>query len=128
MSTLADEYQTHYVDSLTYTDEQLEAYYAENAATLDSYDFRYCFISGTVESSAGADSEEAEPSEDAKAAAMADAKAKADALIARVKAGEEFNKAAMDYVSEPDSYADSEYNRLPGSWEAKSPPTPTAAG
>jgi len=114
MSTLADEYQTHYTDSLSYTDADLVSYYNENSTTLDTYDYRYCFISGVAASATDASGNAVEPTEDEEAAAMALAKSKADEMIARYQAGEEFNALAVEYVSEASaaSYSDPGYNHL----------------
>ncbi len=111
-STLAGEYQTYYTDSLSYTDEDLEAYYKENAAALDTYDYRYCYISGTAESTTDASGNTVEPTEEEETAAMEAAKAQADELIARYQAGEEFNALAAEYLSAPESYSDTEYNHM----------------
>lgn len=114
MSTLASEYQKHYTDSLTYTDDQLESYYKDNAAALDTYDYRYCFISGTPETATDADGNQVTPTDEETAAAMNAAKSKADEMIKRYQAGEDFNKLAAQYVAadSAESYSDPEYNHV----------------
>lgn len=114
MSTLASEYQTYYTDSLTYTDEQLNDYYQQNSADLDTYDFRYCFISGTAASTTDADGNTVDPTDEEKAAALADAKSKADEMVEKYRAGGEFNALAAEYVDEStaSSYSDPEYNHV----------------
>lgn len=113
-STLASEYQTYYTDSLPYTDTDLETYYKDHTSELDTYDFRYCLISGTAESTTDADGNTVEPTDEEKAAAMAAAKAKADEMVARYQAGEEFNALSAEYVDadSAESFADPEYNHV----------------
>lgn len=114
MSTLAGEYQTYYTDSLTYTDTQLNDYYTQNAANLDTYDFRYCFISGAAESTTDANGNAVDPTDAEKTAALADAKAKADEMVEKYRAGGEFNALAAEYVGESSAagYSDPEYNHM----------------
>lgn len=113
-STLASEYQTYYTDSLSYTDADLETYYQDHASELDTYDFRYCLISGTAESTTDADGNTVEPTDEEKTAAMDAAKAKADEMVARYQAGAEFNALAAEYVDadSAESFADPEYNHV----------------
>lgn len=100
MSVLASEFQAKYQDSVEISDEAIDAYYAENKDSLDSFDYNYAFISGTAASTTDEDGNTVAATDEEKAAAMAAAKAKADALIAAVQAGEDFDAIAKDYVSE----------------------------
>lgn len=111
-SILADEYAKHKTDQYTYTDDQLNTYYTENAATLDSYEYRYCYINYETEQKTDADGNKVDPTDEEISAAMDVASGKADAMIAKVKAGTAFNTAAAAEVSSDSasSYADPEYN------------------
>lgn len=111
-SILAEEYQQHKTDSFTYDQAKLDEYYAENAADLDSYDYRYCYINLVTEEKTDEEGNAVEPTEEETAAAMAEAKTKADEMIAKVQAGTAFNEAAKDYLDETSaaSYDDPEYN------------------
>lgn len=115
-SILANEYAAEKQSGFTYTDQELEEYYNEDKASLDTYDYRYCFISGQAESTTDEDGNTADPTEEETAAAMADAKAKADSIIDAVQSGTAFNEAAAENLdadtAEP--YADAEYNHATG--------------
>ena len=101
---LVSSYQTAYSDKQEVTDEDLETYYEENAASLDSYDYRYIVIDGSAESTTDEDGNTVEPTEEETEAAMAAAKEKADEFAAAVEAAEDksaaFAELAPDYVSE----------------------------
>jgi len=114
MNVLAQEYSTYYKNQFTYTDAEIEDYYKENAAKLDTNDFRYCFIPSNVQTTTDADGNTQEATDDQKAAAQKEAVANAEAMIARVKAGEAFNTVAAEYVTSDSaaSYADAEYNHV----------------
>ncbi|HWS43152.1 MAG TPA: peptidylprolyl isomerase [Pseudoflavonifractor sp.] len=115
-STLASEYSSYKQDSLTYTTSQLEGYEKENPALLQSYDFRYAYISGTPETKTDADGKTIEPTDEEKAAAAELAKSKADALVNGVEAAEidkrsdAFNELVVDAVGDTSSYADPDNN------------------
>ena len=110
---LADEYAQSKSDSFTYSDEDLETYYEENAASLDSYEYRYCYIYADIpESTTDEDGNTVEPTEEETQAAMDAASAEADAMVAEVQSGTDFNTAAQNHVDEDtaESYTDPEYN------------------
>ena len=103
---LVNGYQSAYADSLGITDEDIQAYYEENASTLDTYDYRYIYLSGTAASTTDEDGNTVEPTEEETKAAMEAAKAKADAFVAAVNSSDDketaFAELAPDYVSEDD--------------------------
>lgn len=106
---LADEYAQSKSDSFTYSDEDLETYYEENAASLDSYEYRYCYIYADIpESTTDEDGNTVEPTEEETQAAMDAASAEADAMVAEVQSGTDFNTAAQNHVDEDtaESYTD----------------------
>ena len=101
---LVNGYQSAYADSLGITDEDIQAYYEENASTLDTYDYRYIYLSGKAASTTDEDGNTVEPTEEETKAAMEAAKAKADAFVAAVNSSDDketaFAELAPDYVSE----------------------------
>ena len=121
-ATLVSSYQTAYSDKQEVTDEDLETYYQENAADLDSYDYRYISISGSAPSTTDDEGNTVEPTEEEQQAAMDAAKAKAEEFAAAVEAADDrsaaFGQLAPDYVSESvkESYAeDPDYSLYTGS-------------
>lgn len=86
------------------TDSELEAYYKENAATLDSYNYRSIYVDGSAPSGTDADGNTVEPTEEESAAALQAAKTQADRFAALVEEADdkeaEFIKLAPDYVAE----------------------------
>ena len=111
-SILASEYATAKLDDFTYSEEELDSYYQENKADLDSYDYRYCYINGTAQSTTDEEGNTVEPTEEENAAAMADATAKTIAMVGAVQSGTPFNEAAIQALDEEtaESYQDPEYN------------------
>jgi len=111
-SILASEYAAAKQGEFTYTDEELNAYYDENKDAMDTYDYRYCFISGQAESTTDADGNTVEPTEEETAAAMAEAQSKADSMVAAIQGGTAFNEAAVEALGDTDgeSFKDEEYN------------------
>lgn len=86
---LVNGYQSAYADSLGITDEDIQAYYEENASTLDTYDYRYIYLSGKAASTTDEDGNTVEPTEEETKAAMEAAKAKADAFVAAVNSSDD---------------------------------------
>lgn len=99
-SYLANQYRQAHSDSLTYDDAALQSYYEENQNSLDTFEYRSMFFSGTAESTTDADGNTVEATEEEKTAAMEAAKEKADALLAQVEGGESFDNAANDLLGE----------------------------
>ena len=104
---LVNGYYNSYVDSLTYTDEEIQAYYDEHAADLDTYSYRYVFLSGAAEATTDEEGNEVEPTEEEETAAMEAAKAQADAFAAALNGAEDkqaaFDQLLPDYVDEEDA-------------------------
>ncbi len=111
-SILADEYAAHKAEQFTYDDEKLNTYYNENAASLDSYDYRYAYINLKTEAKTDAEGNPIEPTEEETAAAMEVAKKDANNMVSEVRNGTAFNTAARNYLDETSaaSYEDPEYN------------------
>lgn len=109
---LADEYAQAKGESFTYSEDALNDYYTENAAMLDTYDYRFCYLNAEFEDKTDDEGNPVDPTEEETQAAMAAAKEKADAMIAKVQGGTAFNEAAQEYLPETsaESYSDPEYN------------------
>lgn len=102
-SLLASEYYQYYSDSLTYDDEQVQEYYDENAASLDTYTYNYAYIDGTAETTTDANGETVEATDAETEAAMQNAKEIADQFNDRLQAGEDFSTVAADLLGENDT-------------------------
>lgn len=99
-----DSFKAAYLDQVEVTSDEIQTYYDENSASLDSYDFRYLFISGSAPSTTDADGNTVAATDEEKQQAMEDAKEKADAFLAALQASSDpeatFIELAPDYASE----------------------------
>ena len=113
---LADEYAQVKSDSFTYSEDELETYYEENKDSLDSYEYRYCYIYADIEETTDEDGNTVEATDEEVQAAMDAASQQANSMIAQIKSGTEFNAAAVEYLDETsaESYSDPEYNHKTG--------------
>ena len=111
-SILANEYAQAKQKEFTYSEDQLNTYYEEHKADLDSYDYSYCYINGQAQSTTDEDGNTVEPTEEETAAALAEAKAKADAMVAAIQGGYSFNDAAVENLDEEaaEPFKDADYN------------------
>ena len=91
---LANDYAQNYSDSLTYTDEQINAEYTANRNNYDVVDYQSVRIDGSAESTTDADGNAVEPDDAAKAAAMAEAKSAAEAMLADFRSGKSLSELA----------------------------------
>lgn len=100
---LASDYAQNYYDNLTYTDEDYEAYYQENANDLDTYTIsQFMFranVSTTDEEGNTIEMTDEEKAE-ALAAAQAEVKPVAEELQARLEAGEDPAALAEEYADQ----------------------------
>lgn len=100
----AYDYSTSHQNSLTYDDAAIQAYYDENSDTLDVYDYRYFFISGSTPEQTDEEGNTIEPTEAETAAAMSAAKLKAEQALEEIEGADDreaaFIEAAPKYVSE----------------------------
>ena len=99
-SVLADEYATYKTEEFTYPDNELNKYYSENAADLDLYDYRSCYVHYEAEEKTDAEGNTIEPTEEEMATAMDAAGEKANAMVADIQGGTAFNTAAVEYLDE----------------------------
>lgn len=97
MVEVASHYQSHYEADLTYTTEELEAYYQENAETFDVADYEYLYFKGTADATTDAEGNTVEPTDEENDAARQKAEDDAAAALARVQAGESLADVAGDY-------------------------------
>lgn len=87
LSILANSYDAATRASLTeYTDDDLKAYYNENSALYNSYDYDYAYFDGQPVKETDDDGNTIEPTDEQKTEAMAAAKEKAEGLINAMKA------------------------------------------
>lgn len=86
-SQLAYEYKVAYAETLTYTEEEMESYYAENKDDLDLYDYNYAFFEAV-------ESEEVDAE-----AAMKTAQEQAEALKAGLN-NKDFADAVAQYAED----------------------------
>ena len=138
---LASEYYNNYSDSLEYTADDLQGYYAEHADELDSFTYSAAFINGAAaetDTSSGTDDtsapeESAAPAESAApeetsapaeetapAVTMESAQATANQLLADVQAGGDFDALAEAAIEGDDSSSYTDSNTLLGSSLASS--------
>lgn len=99
-AVLAQDYSNAKAESFTYSDEELDKYYSENAADLDQYKYRSCYINYEVDTKTDDEGNPIEATDEETEAAMAAAKEKADQMVAEVRGGTAFNDAAVNYVAE----------------------------
>jgi len=87
---LASEMASNYTDTLTYTDEQVEEYYAEHADELDLFTYSFAKFSGTPEATTDEDGNKVEPTDKEKDDAKAQAYTKGEAFRAKLARGGDF--------------------------------------
>lgn len=128
LSILANSYDAATRASLTeYTDDDLKAYYNENSALYNSYDYDYAYFDGQPVKETDDDGNTIEPTDEQKTEAMAAAKEKAEGLINAMKAtpaeGENapvFSNAAAVYglsdTSRPRVLGTTVQNTVYGEW------------
>ena len=83
---LASKYETYYQDNLTYTDEELDAAYAEQKDELDTYTVHYYFVQAETETTVDADGNETST---ATPESMAAAKATAEQILEEARGASE---------------------------------------
>lgn len=99
MDSLASLYREEYVESLSYTDEELEACYESNKDAFDVADYEYISFKATAASTTDADGNTVEPTEEETAAAKKTAEDAAADAEKRYAAGETLEAIAADYES-----------------------------
>ena len=97
MTALASHYQEEYVDSLSYTDAELDACYEADKNSFDVADYEYISFKATADSTKDADGNTVEPTDEETAAAKKAAEDAAAAAAERYAAGETLDAIAADY-------------------------------
>ena len=93
---IASHYQQDYIDSLQYTDEELQKYYEENKNSFDVANYEMITFKGAAASTKDADGNTVQPTEEESAAALQKAKDAAAAVLETVKSGILPEKAAKE--------------------------------
>ena len=94
LSMLAGMYTGAHYDSISFTDEEILAYYNENKNTYDTVDGAYVTISGAPETKKDDEGNTIEATDEEKTAALAEAKNTADTLLAGFNAGDDLQALA----------------------------------
>ena len=97
LDDVSSHYMQHYQDELTYTDSDLESYYAENKDSFDVASYEYIYFKGTAASTTDADGKTVEPTDEENAAAKELAAANAAAALERYNNGEDLKTIAESY-------------------------------
>lgn len=106
-------YAESFANSLTYSDEELEAVYAADPVTYELVSYEYVLIDGGVENKTDADGKTVTPTAEEREAALEAAKADAKEMLAALRAGEDLEtlaaaneKAHYSYSDEASYYGD----------------------
>ena len=94
---LANKYATAHFDGLSYTDEEIQAYYEEHKNDYDLVDGAYVTISTAPEAKTDEDGNTVEATDEEKAAAKEAAKEAADAILAAYQDGKSLEKLAEEH-------------------------------
>lgn len=97
MDALATHYQEQYLDSLTYTDAELEACYEADKNSFDTADYEYISFKATADSTTDADGNTVDPTDEEQAAAKKAAEDAAADAAERYAAGETLEDIAASY-------------------------------
>ena len=93
----ASAYRDAYLSSLTYTDEDLEAAYAEDPDAYDKVSYQLVTIDGAAPSTEDEEGNAVEPTEEESAAAWEEAKRTAQLILDAYDSGESLETAAEDF-------------------------------
>lgn len=96
-AVLANHYSNDYQEKLTYSEADLEAYYAEHKDDFDTAAYEYISFRATASSTTDEDGNTVEPTEEEQTAAKEAAKTAADEALARLEQGEALADIAEDY-------------------------------
>ena len=100
-TVLASHYQQDYIDSLTYTDEEVATYYNEHKNNFDVADYEYIYFKGTADSTKDADGNTVDLTDEEKQAAFDTAKTQAQATAQEIQnklaAGSDASALAEEY-------------------------------
>jgi len=111
---LANKYATNYTDSLTFSDDEVKAYYEENKKNYDLVDGGYIIVDGAPETKTEEDGDEVAPTHDEIAASMAAAEEVAEDILAAYKKGNTDLKALAEEFSAYSHYSSEEITFIAG--------------
>lgn len=94
---LVSKYAAAYSETLTFTDEEIQAYYDEHKNEYDLVDGEYVSISGSPETKTDDEGNTIEATDEEKEAAMEAAKETADKILAEYEAGGDLEALAEEY-------------------------------
>lgn len=95
---LVSEYIAKYTEGLSYTDEDLEAYYTENADSMDLFRYSYAEVKGEPAENKDADGNAVAPTQEQVTAAMETAEQTAQDILRRLNAGVAFDTVLADHA------------------------------
>ncbi len=97
-NTIAAYYEQSYLDSLEYSDEDIDAYYTKNAGSFDTVDYDYIYFKGTAASTTDDEGNTIAATDEEHAAAKEAAKEAAGDALSRYQAGQtDLETLAKDY-------------------------------
>ena len=96
-SVLLSAFQNNHLNSLNYTDEQIEQYYQDNQSTFHVAAYDYIRFSGTTSATKDENGNTVDATQEQMDAAIAAAKDGADAALTRFQNGESLEAIAKDY-------------------------------
>ena len=96
-SALVSAFQNNHLNSLNYTDEQIEQYYQDNQSTFNVAAYDYIRFSGTTSATKDENGNTVDATQEQMDAAIAAAKDGADAALTRFQNGESLEAIAKDY-------------------------------
>ena len=94
---LVSYFQEENYNALSYTQSDLDEYYAENKNTFDNSSYEYVYFKGYASSTTDADGNTVAATDEENAAAKAKAEAAAQDALERYQAGESLEEIAKDY-------------------------------
>ena len=96
-SVLLSAFQNNHLNSLNYTDEQIEQYYQDNQSTFHVAAYDYIRFNGTTSATKDENGNTVDATQEQMDAAIAAAKSGAEAALARLQNGEDLETIAKDY-------------------------------
>ena len=114
---LADKYLSAHLDTISFTDDEIQAYYEENKNTYDIVDGGYVSFYGAASSTTDEEGNTVEPTEEEDQAAKEEALANAEALLAAYEEGGDLEALAEEYGGSYTGGADLTYSSgTTGDW------------
>lgn len=96
-NVLAQEFESKYTDSLSYTDKEIEDYYTEHADELDQFKYDYFFVDGAPDVKTDSAGNTVVLTDKEIEKALADAKAIADEIAGKLRKGDKAEELSEEY-------------------------------